>query len=232
MHFPPAFTTVSRPPQAQALAASWQELAATLESTGRVGPDALDQALHAIGTGTAPETLELLEALAEASGALAVLMAMGGSGTGGAMAVFPGMHRHETSGDEQCLRLAAVAVGLGRRAVDLAVVEARARGDRPSGLPDDPPHWLLADAATDVDAARLLVLNVATGDLAGATAVLIAAAAAAVRAADVAQRLHDAAGDQAQMATIEMLARQARGLVGIVGGEDALRRRAADALLA
>jgi hypothetical protein len=75
-------------------------------------------------------------------------------------------------------------------------------------------------------------LNVATGDLAGATAVLIAAAAAAVRAADVAQRLHDAAGDQAQMATIEMLARQARGLVGIVGGEDALRRRAADALLA
>jgi len=215
MHFPPACSAVPHPPRALALAARWQVLAATLESTAAIDGKAFEQVLHDVGTGTAPETLELLEALAEASGALAVLVAMRGSGTGPAMAVFPGMRRHQTSDDDQCLRLAAVAVGPGRRAVAVAVAEARTRGDRPSGLPQEPPHWLLADAATEVDAARLLALNIAAGDIAGAPAVLIAAA-----------------GDQALMATTETLARQARGLVGIVGGEDALRMQAADALIA
>ena len=63
-------------------------------------------------------------------------------------------------------------------------------------------------------------------------AVLLAAASAAVRAADVAQRLNEASDDQDGSATIERLARQARALLSVVGGEDALRRRAADALLA
>ena len=96
-------------------------------------------------------------------------------------------------------------------------------------LPDAPPHWLLADAATDVDAARLLVLHATGSD---GPAVLLAAASAAVRAADVAQRLNEASDDQDGSATIERLARQARALLSVVGGEDALRRRAADALLA
>lgn len=232
MHFPPAFTAVSPSSEVQAIAALWQALAATLESTGRLPGEAVDQCLREVGTGTDPVTLERLEALAECSAALGALVAVRGPGTGPEMAVFPGLRRHGTSDDDQCLRLAAVAVGLGRRAVHLAVSEARARGDRPSGLPHDPPHWLLADAATDVDAARLLVLNTAAGDLAGAAAVLVASAAAAVRATDVAQRLHETSDDQTQTVMIDALARQARALLGIVGGEDALRRRAADVLLA
>jgi len=215
--------------RAQALLLQWQSLAATLEASGGLAEDTLRAGLEAVGADAAPSTLELLETVAECSGPLAALMAMRGPGTGPAIAALPGMRRHTDPGEAQCLRLAAVAVGLGRRTVALAVAEARARGDRPSGLPDAPPHWLLADAATDVDAARLLVLH-ATG--LDAPAVLLAAASAAVRAADVAQRLNEASDDQDGSATIERLARQARALLSVVGGEDALRRRAADALLA
>jgi len=213
----------------QALVPQWQSLAATLEASGELAHDTFLAGLEAVGGDTAPSTLALLEAAAECSGSLAALLAMRGGGTGPAIAALPGMHRHATPDDEQCLRLAAVAVGLGRRAVALAVTEARARGDRPSGLPDAPPHWLLADAATDVDAARLLLLHTTGPD---APAVLLAAASAAVRAADVAQRLHAASESHEGTAIIERLARQARALLSVVGGEDALRRRAADALLA
>lgn len=229
MHFPPAFTMLPPSERAQALIPQWQSLAATLEASGGLADTTFLAGLDAVGADAAPSSLALLEAIAECSGPLAALMAMRGAGTGPAIAALPGMRRHTDPGDDQCLRLAAVAVGLGRRAVALTVSEARTRGDRPSGLPDAPPHWLLADAATDVDAARLLVLHASGLD---APAVLLAAASAAVRAADVAQRLHEASEPQDGTDTVERLGRQARALLTVVGGEDALRRRAADALLA
>lgn len=232
MHFPPAFTTVSQAAPPQVRQSQWHTRAATLESDGSLPDETLSECVHDVGAGTDADTLERLEALTEFSAPLAILIAMRRPGAGPAIPVFPGIRRLNSAGDDACLRLAAVAVGLGRRAVDVAIRQARERGERPSGLPHDPPHWLLADAATDVDAARLLVLNTASGDLTGAAAVLIAASAAAVRAADVAQRLHDASDDQTQTSTIETLARQTRGLLSIVGGEDELRRRAADTLLA
>jgi hypothetical protein len=232
MHFPPAFTALPRPVALETHAAQWRALAAALESTGACSDDAFAECLRQMGVDTTPETLERLEMLAEASGTLAVRVALRGPGAGAAVAAFPGMCRVLDSTDEHCLRLAAVAVGLGRRVVDLSVSEARARGDHPSGLPQDPPHWLLADAATDVDAARLLLLNTAAGHVSRAPAVLIAAAAAAVRAADVAHRLHEAGDDESLTGTIEVLSQQTRAILSIVGGEDVVRRRAADALLA
>lgn len=232
MHFPPAFTTLSPPAPNQACAAQWRTLAATLESEGSLPDTTLRECLHDVGAGTDGDTLERLEALAEHSAALAVLVAMHRPGAGPEIPVFPGMRRHSAASDDECLRLAAVAVGLGRRAVDVAIGQARERGERPSGLPHDPPHWLLADAATDVDAARLLLLNTAAGDQTGAAAALLAASAAAVRAADVAQRLNDGSDAPTQTSTIDRLARQTRGLLSVAGGEDVLRRRAADTLLA
>jgi hypothetical protein len=232
MHFPPAFTADSQSPPNQMHQSQWHTRAATLDSDGSLPEETLRECVHEVGAGTDADTLERLEALTEHSTALAILIATRRPGTGPAIPVFPGVRRLNSASDDECLRLAAVAVGLGRRSVDVAIRQARERGERPSGLPHDPPHWLLADAATDVDAARLLVLNAASGESTGAAAVLIAAAAAAVRAADVAQRLNDASDAQTQASTIDLLARQARGLLSVAGGEDELRRRAADALLA
>ncbi len=58
------------------------------------------------------------------------------------------------------LVLCVVAIGVAKAAMAQAVEVMKARGIRPSG--DEPtPHWALADAATELDAARLLVLSAA-----------------------------------------------------------------------
>jgi alkylation response protein AidB-like acyl-CoA dehydrogenase len=58
------------------------------------------------------------------------------------------------------LVLCAVAVGVGRAAVARAIEVMKSRGIRPGG--DEPtPHWALADAAAELDAARLLTLSAA-----------------------------------------------------------------------
>jgi alkylation response protein AidB-like acyl-CoA dehydrogenase len=53
--------------------------------------------------------------------------------------------------------VSAVALGIGRAALGASLDVFKAGSDRPSGLADERPHWLLADAATEMDAARLLV---------------------------------------------------------------------------
>jgi alkylation response protein AidB-like acyl-CoA dehydrogenase len=114
------------------------------------------------------------------------------------------------------LVLCAVAIGVGRAAVAEAIVVMKARGIRPSG--DEPtPHWALADAAAELDAARLLTLSAAQAIERGEQsdeAVSMAAglsAAAAEGAVEAATLVAGPAGYRRGSA-LERLARDARTL--------------------
>lgn len=130
------------------------------------------------------------------------------------------------------LVLAAVAVGIGRAAVDQALAAIRASGDRPSGDPDDRPHWALADAATEVEGARLLTVkaaqSVARGDghdgRADARLAKLFAADVAARAVDAALRILGPAGYRRGTVT-ERLTRDAR-TIGLLGGTPEAERAA------
>jgi alkylation response protein AidB-like acyl-CoA dehydrogenase len=131
------------------------------------------------------------------------------------------------------LAVNAVALGVAQAALDMALTDLRQSAARAGE--GDKPHWAVADAATELDAARLLTYRAALlpeGDgrtTAGAMARLLATAAAS-RAVDVALRLAGAAGFAAD-GVLERLARDARALTLIGGGEDAQRATAAAGLL-
>lgn len=117
--------------------------------------------------------------------------------------------------------LAAVAVGIGRAALEEALAAMRASGDRPSGDAGERPHWVLADAATEVDAARLLTQKAAqaldTGHgQADASLAKVFAADAAGRAVEAALRTLGPAGYRRGTVT-ERLTRDARA-IALVGG--------------
>jgi alkylation response protein AidB-like acyl-CoA dehydrogenase len=122
----------------------------------------------------------------------------------------------------------AAALGLGGTPAGFAGLRGAPLA---TGDPDAPPHWALADAATEVQAARLLVHAAATGRGMPAEAVLVRAAAAAIHAADAALRIVGAAGYEAG-SLLERCVRDARAAYLVLGTEDRIRQRAADALLA
>ena len=126
--------------------------------------------------------------------------------------------------------MAAVCLGIGRAALHEALTVSRSRGDRATGDPADVPHWALADAATDMDAARLLVRSAALGPGLGGAAAFVYAAGAASRAVDAALRIIGAAGYQAD-SVLERCSRDIRAALLILGTEDVARRTAADRLL-
>lgn len=119
------------------------------------------------------------------------------------------------------LVLAAVAIGIGRAALEEALAFMRASGDRPSGSPDERPHWILADAAAELDGARLLTQKAAQAVDRGEGQA--DASLAKVFAADVAQRTVDAAlrilgpGGYRRGTLAERLTRDARA-IALVGG--------------
>ena len=127
--------------------------------------------------------------------------------------------------------MAGVCLGIGRAALNEALRAARARGDRPAGEPADPPHWALADSATDIEGARLLVHAAAAGAGATAAAAFVHAANAATRAVDAALRLVGPDGF-GPGSLLERAARDVRSAGLVLGSEDRARRVAADALLA
>ncbi len=178
------------------------------------------------------EAVLALEELAVVSGAAAAWAALGlrDSSRPSSLAGLRGVPVVAEPTDQQRLGLAAVAVGLGRAAVAEAVSVARARGDRPGGDPVDPPHWTLAEAATEIEAARLVVRAAATGDLAGAPAALVFAGVAAVRAVEAALRVVGAPGFHSG-AALERTGRDARAVLLVAGTEDAVRVVAADRLI-
>jgi len=115
--------------------------------------------------------------------------------------------------------VAAAALGMGQRALDEALARARARPMFGGHLADLPvPQAMLADAATELDAARLLTYRAAwLRDVQGARTTReaamakLAATEAAHRAIDIAVQLHGGAGVQ-QGQVVERLTREVRAL--------------------
>lgn len=128
---------------------------------------------------------------------------------------------------------AGIAVGIGQAAIDEALGLLKQSEVRPTGRPDEPAHWLLADAATEIEGARLLTRHAAhswaqDSGAGEAAAAHVFAAAAAVRAVDTALRLVGAAGFESG-SRLERLHRDAQAVSLLFGGPDRQRGVVADA---
>ena len=154
--------------------------AAAIDKAGRV-PEELTQLLISEAlmdpfvTDEVTATL-VLEELASASAGLAASLGFGsaaGAGEGGTVTPpsLPGLRgaAFELAGVQRAtgstmrrsrLVCCAVALGVGRAAVNHGVAAMKATNIRPGG-DEKVPHWALADAAAELDAARLLTLNAA-----------------------------------------------------------------------
>lgn len=218
--------------RARDVAATLSAAAASIDQAGSV-PAEVRTAVAALGVWAfedAVTTMLVIEELAAVSPSAAAVGALGVDGAAADLAGLRGVPRVTAPELRHYLAMGAVCLGIGRAALDEAIGAARARGDRPAGEPADPPHWALADAATDVDAARLLVLSAAADAGLPAPAALVHAATAAGRAVDAALRI---VGPEAYRpgSVLERSARDVRAAWLILGTEDGTRRAAADALL-
>jgi alkylation response protein AidB-like acyl-CoA dehydrogenase len=132
------------------------------------------------------------------------------------------------------LALAGVALGIGRAAIESALALLRAT---PRETQDqEKPHWVVADAATDVAAARVLTHQAAQavdagGDADGPVAMAkLAAVAAAHRAVESALRVAGPEGFK-RGSLLERLSRDVRAVSLLLGTEEDLRGTAASSLL-
>lgn len=134
------------------------------------------------------------------------------------------------------LVLCAAAVGVGRAAIEHAIAALKELGLRPGG-DEQTPHWTLADAAAEIDAARLLTLAAAqqldqeTGATASIALARTFAATAAERAVDAAIRVVGPSGYQAG-SLLERLSRDARTLTLVLDTVEQSRASAASLLRA
>ena len=127
--------------------------------------------------------------------------------------------------------MAAVGLGIGRRALRDALTTARAAHTAAAG--EQTVQGLLADAATELDAAMLLMwkaASAATPSLADASLAKLAATSAAQRAVERATQVVGADSFQ-RGHTIERLAQDVRALELFAGRTEALRAAAAEELL-
>jgi alkylation response protein AidB-like acyl-CoA dehydrogenase len=129
------------------------------------------------------------------------------------------------------LVLCAVAVGVARAALAEAIATMKTRGQTASG-DERVPHWALADAAAEIDAARLLMLSAAQlydrgADAAPAIALARSLAApTAERAVEAAIRSVGSSSYQVG-SLLERLSRDARTLSFVVDSVDQSRDCAA-----
>jgi hypothetical protein len=219
--------------RAAAAAAEWlTPAAAAIDASATIPPPVLEAlaTLDVWGAGEVAAVL-MVEELASISASAAAQAALAGDGAEAGLAGLRGVLTVKTPERRHFLALAAVCLGIGRAALGEALAAARTRGDRPGGEPADPPHWALADAATEIDGARLLVHAAAAGRGLPPSAVLVYASAAATRAVDAAVRIVGAEGYRPG-GLLERCARDGRAASLVLGTEDDIRRRAADALLA
>jgi alkylation response protein AidB-like acyl-CoA dehydrogenase len=203
--------------------------AASIDDSGLIPADLTD-ALEAIGvwSHTPLDAVLAIEEIAAISAAVAARTVLGAKADG--LAGLRGVGPVTAPTEQQQLGMAAVCVGIGRAALQEALAVARHRGDRATGDAADAPHWALADAATEMDAARLLVRSAALGPGPGAAAAFVYAAGAAARTVDAALRIIGTAGYEAG-SLLERCSRDIRAALLILGTEDVARRAAADALL-
>ena len=173
----------------------------------------------------------VVEELAAASAAAALAVALG-VGVPASLAGLRGAPEPDRSPRAQVV-LTAAALGVGRAALDQAIADLRESSAHPGG--DEKPHWAVADAATELDAARLLTFKAAAApagerhDAEIAMARLLTASAAR-HAIDVALRLGGSRAFESG-SLLDRLSRDARALALVGGGEEQLRGTAAAGIL-
>ncbi len=226
--------------RARAVAQKVRGVASAIDKAGRVPEDVHQaltvEALNDPFSGGEVTAMVIVEELAAASAGLGAAMGFGsaaGSGESGTVVpqAFPGLRGSEfalatvqhSTGDVLArarLVCCGVALGVGRAAVSHAIAAMKATGVRPGG-DENIPYWALADAATEVDAARLLTIRAAQmmerGEEADGAIGLAKSlsATAAERAVEAAIRVEGPDG-YARGALLERLARDARTLMVIL----------------
>jgi alkylation response protein AidB-like acyl-CoA dehydrogenase len=217
-----------------------RSVAAAIDKAGRV-PEALTQVLISEAlidpfVGEEVTAVLIIEELASASAGLAASLGFGSAaGSGAAGTVIPpslsglrgaefelaGVQRASGSTMRRArLVCCGVALGVGRAAVNHAVAVMKRTNIRPGG-DEKIPHWALADAAAEVDAARLLTLSAAQlveRDEPSEHAIDLAktfSAAAAEKAVQAALRIEGPEG-YARAGLLERLTRDARQLTVIL----------------
>jgi hypothetical protein len=213
--------------RARAFAAAASERGADIDRTAVVGSDLARDARALCHT----EPLGLaivIEELAATSAALAMSAAAPDTASALNLAGLRGAPILADGSGSQ-LVLAAVALGIGRSALDAALGELRRSTVTRDGDVEK-PHWVVADAATELDAARLLTYraarSMADADIAMAR---LMASAAASRAVDAALRVTGPAGLN-EGGALERLSRDVRAVALVMGTEEHQRAMAADAL--
>ena len=146
-------------------------MAADIDRTGEIPPALLGKIAEVIEpsatgpyryrTGGAVLAAAVVVELAMGSTAVAAHVAMGAKAA--SPADLPGLRGAGAPSavtDGHRLGMAAVAIGLGRAAIAEAVSAIRQSGRRP-GDDRETPHWAIADAATGIESAWMLVLKAA-----------------------------------------------------------------------
>lgn len=210
--------------------------ARAVDESGVVPADVAAAASALLPATDAVCALIVAEELAAASAGVAAHVALtpAGEATLPGLRGFGGSTVAAPSAPER-VTLSGIAIGIARAALAAAIDRARADGARPKGT-EQTPHWVLADAATEIDAARLLALKaaqrIARGETADADAALAQsyANAAAARAVDAALRILGPEGYR-QGTTLERLTRDQRAVSLLTGTEEEPRAVAAAGLL-
>lgn len=214
---------------ARALAESLQAQAAEADQSGRVSAAAHRDVMALLSPDDQLTMVVVLEEIATALPAAAVSAIGNAAGSPLTLSGLHGGHALEDS-PRAHLGLAAVALGIGRAALEGALGEIRqVQGARTTE--GEKPQWVVADVATDLDAARLLTYKAAESNADADIAVArLMASAAAGRAVDAALRIMGASALGAGH-PIERLSRDVRAVSLLLGTEERQRTVAADALL-
>jgi hypothetical protein len=168
-----------------------------------------------------------LEEIAVVSGSLAVDAAFPAEGNAAGGPTWTGLRGldltrvPEADGARRDLAVAALLVGLGRGALDATLVALRA--EREAGAKPEQQHWGVADAATELDAARLLVWRAAsatTGEAVTATAMARLQARLAAEAAVAAARRACNPAAAASGTTSDRITRDVATATLVFGGAD------------
>jgi alkylation response protein AidB-like acyl-CoA dehydrogenase len=213
--------------RARGLAQLARARAAEIDRTAHVPADLADQ-VAAVAVEDALATVVSVEEIAVASAALAANIVAGAESGALGLTGLRGARQPDDTPRAQ-LALAATALGVGRAAVEATLADVRQATNASRAV--DKPHWLVADVATDLDAARLLTYK-AAGTMADADIALarLLASTAAQRAVDAAVRVAGVSA-LAEGSALERWSRDVRVLAVLLGTEERHRAIAAEGLL-
>ena len=213
--------------RARALAQVVRSQAAEIDRAAAV-PAELAHQVAAIASKDALTAVVVVEEIAVGSAAVAAELVAGPDGRSLGLSGMRGARALDDTPQSQ-LALAAIALGVGRAALESVLDEVRQATPTPGEI--EKPRWLVADVATDLDAARLLTYKAAgTKSAADIALARLLASAAAQRAVDAAVRVGGASA-LAEGSALERLSRDVRVLSVLLGTEERHRTIAAEGLL-